>query len=180
MAMSKQSIITLLLVLGALVLLGGVTYQVKENNRVKNSDATKTLGTEAEAQYQTLSGEAATLDDFSDQIRIVNSWASWSPYSKTELPVLEQLAELYAEEDVAVIAINRNEDAARAQYYLSTVGELPHVHVLIDPVDAFYDRIDGKAMPETLIFDSKGNIVSHIRGELKYEQVVSIIEGLLK
>lgn len=180
MAMSKQSIITLLLVLGSLLLLGGVTYQVKEHNRVKNSDAAKTLGTDTEVRYTTLGGEAATLDDFSGQIRIVNSWASWSPYSKSELPILEQLAALYSEHDVAVIAINRNEDAARAQYYLSTVGELPHVHILIDPEDAFYSRMDGKAMPETLIFDRQGNIVSHIRGELKYEQVVSIVEGLLK
>lgn len=178
MNISKQSIITLTVVVLALLLLGGVTYQVQQQTRLKNSDAAKTLGSEDEVQYATLSGEQVSFETFNGSIRIVNSWASWSPYSKAELPILEQIANEYKDRGVVVVAINRNEDHLRAEHFVRTLGTFEHMHILIDPDDAFYARMDGKAMPETMIFDAEGKTVAHIRGQIERDQVISILDQL--
>lgn len=168
---NKQSYIVLAVILVALMSLGLLTYNIQRNNKILNSDASKTLGTNDIESYKNFDGDSVSLKDFDGTVRVVNSWASWSPFSKNELQELNRLAELYRDQDVFVIAINRNEDSIRAKRFIEQLGKLEYVNFLMDVDDTFYDRMDGKAMPETLFFDVDGNIVMHARGELTYEQM---------
>jgi len=162
-----------------LLTVGYVAFKVSKTSDQKNSDAAQTLGTGQNATYITLSGETISLNKFEGSVRVVNSWASWSPYSKGELPLLNQLAQNYANQGVKVIAINRNEDPVRAARFVSQQGDLSNVTVLIDPDDAFYARVGGHSMPETLFYDRKGNIVMHARGELTLEEMSTYVDAAL-
>ena len=177
--LTKRTLITILFLLAILLLVGYVTYVVSEQHKAQHSDAAQTLGTDATAQYRDLSGAPVSLDSFSGKVRVVNSWASWSPLSKTELQELDKLAAAYADRGVVVIAINRNEDPVRAQRFIDTVGPFTHITFVMDGDDTFYDRMDGKAMPETLFFDKDGTIVMHARGELSYDAMTSYVETAL-
>lgn len=169
--LNKRSIVILVIMVAVLMLAGFATYYVKKTSDLANSDAAQTLGTDENQTYANFDGQSVSLKDFEGTVRVVNSWASWSPFSKTELQELNQLAIKYADKDVHVIAINRNEDSLRAKKYIDQLGELEHINFLMDGDDTFYDRMDGKAMPETLFFDRRGNITTHARGELTFEQM---------
>lgn len=177
--LSKQATYTLLLLLVLLVSAAVYTYATRMAYDRANSDAAKTLGTNDLATYTGLNGDEVTLDAFDDQIRVVNSWASWAPDSRRELQDLERLAEVYQDEGVVVVAINRNEDPIRAKRFIDQLGELAHIHFLLDVDDAFYGRMDGKAMPETLFFDRNGNIIHHARGVLSYEAMEQYVEAAI-
>jgi thiol-disulfide isomerase/thioredoxin len=177
--LNKQKIIILILLVLVLGGMGFGVYVLNQNNDARDSAAAKILGGEESTQYETLSGETVALDAYEGRVRVVNSWASWSPFSRQELQDLNRLAETYKDKDVAVIAINRNEEKVRAQRYLEQLGELPAIDFLIDGDDTFYDRLEGQAMPETLFFDRKGAIVFHARGELNYDEMVTYVEAAL-
>lgn len=175
----RQTIITLLILLLLLVGAGYMTYTVLQDNQRSQSEAAATLGRGESAAYVSLTGETVSLDAYEDKVRVVNSWASWSPFSAQELKELEQLAASYADRDVVVLAINRNEDPIRAQRFLDSLGTFEHVVFVLDADDSFYERMDGKAMPETLFYDTAGAIVHHARGPLGYEQMVTYVTAAL-
>lgn len=177
--LNKQKIIALLLLVGILGGLGYGVYLLKQSHDVRSSDAAKTLGDSESTQYKSFTGETVSLSDFEGRVRVVNSWASWSPFSQQELRDLNRLAEAYADQNVVVIAINRNEDSVRAQRYIEQLGDLEHINFLIDADDTFYDRMDGHAMPESLFFDRNGTITFHARGDLSYEEMVTQLEAAL-
>lgn len=179
MQLTKSQLFVLLIILGILVAGAYITFTISEHSDRKDSAAASTLGTDELEDYTTLSGEPAVLNDFEGTVRVVNSWASWSPFSRNELGYLDQIAAEYADQGVNVIAINRNEDRFKAQHFISQVGPFEHVVFLLDGDDTFYDRMDGKAMPETLFFDTKGNVVFHARGDLTYEEIKEHVEAAL-
>jgi len=177
--MSRQSVFVITVIGALLVAAAYATLQLSERNHYKNSDAAQTLGTDETNEYTSLTGEPVSLADFEGTVRIVNSWASWSPLSRAELLELEKLGSAYSTHGVNIIAINRNEDSVRAQRFLEQLGSFEHITFLMDGTDAFYARMDGKAMPETLVFDRQGNVVVHLRGDVSYEQMVTYVEAAL-
>ncbi len=178
-AMKKQVIITSILIILLLLVGAFGTYMYVKRSQYNNSAAALTLGTGDSTEYTSLTGESISLSTFEGSVRVGNSWASWSPLSKTELTELERLGAAYKDRGVVIIAINRNEDAVRAQRYLEQLGTLQHINFLMDGDDAFYARMDGKAMPETLYFDRSGNIIAHVRGDASYDEMVTHVEAAL-
>ena len=59
------------------------------------------------------------------------------------------------------------------------MGNPEHIVLLLDPTDNFYKGIGGFAMPETVVYDIEGNISSHTRGSMTYEQMVERVEAAL-
>jgi thiol-disulfide isomerase/thioredoxin len=106
-------------------------------------------------------------------------WASWSPYTERELPILNQLASTYEGKGVVAIALNRKEPRERANAYLAAFTTQPKVLYVIDETDAFYMSVGGYAMPETVIFDANGNIAWHHRGEISYELIQTEVDKLI-
>jgi thiol-disulfide isomerase/thioredoxin len=113
-----------------------------------------------------------------EQIVIVNSWASWSPYAARELPLLSQVA-VERGSAVRILAVNRDEPDTRMEAYLSTLGELPGIDFILDQNDYYYQQIGGFAMPETIFYDRDGNIFLHKRGELTKAEVDDYLNQLL-
>lgn len=177
--MSRQTLVTSIVIAVLLAGAGFATWYYLEQNQYQNSAAALTLGTDESTEYTSLTGQPVSLVDFDGTVRVVNSWASWSPLSKTELAELERLGATYKDRGVNIIAINRNEDAVRAERYLQQLGTFEHITFLMDGDDAFYARMDGKAMPETMYYDREGNVVAHIRGDATYEEMVTYVEAAI-
>ena len=176
---SKQTAFTLGVILILLLVMGFITLSIYKKNQQQQSDVSQILGNDKTESYASLSGEDVSLEKFEGTVRVVNSWASWSPLSKTELQNLNKIAEKYANQNVNVIAINRNEDRFRAEKFLDKLGELNNINFLLDGDDDFYARMDGKAMPETLFFDRKGNVIMHARGDLSYSEMETHVQAAL-
>jgi len=167
MITKKQSL--LLIALGVLLIVAVViTIYVSVSRRATINEQTKSIftGVEDTATYTDVNGVELKLEDFLGQVLVVTSWATWSPFTATDLTSLDLLAAGYPVDQVTFMAINRKETKEQAARLLVTLPEFPRLKIIIDTQDHFYRSVVGYAMPETLVFDSTGEIVLHHRGEL--------------
>lgn len=174
---------TLAMLLLVLMLVGAVAWLVSyraERNEV-GKDATELLGDNEATPYTTLDGAPFSFSEYRGRIRVVNVWASWSPFTATELPILNEIVSRYGDDHgVVAIAVNRKEQKERAAAYLQSLPAAPNVVFAIDETDAFYQSVGGYAMPETLVFNEAGDIVWHYRGVITYDLIAAEIDRLLQ
>jgi thiol-disulfide isomerase/thioredoxin len=169
-----------------LVLLVGAYYtwtalQKRQYQEEMNTPAMQALSPKDESvPYTDLSGNQLAFDDYLGDILVVNSWASWSPDSKTELTMLGLLADEYKDRGVRVIAINRAEQQMTAERFLNTIGVSDKVQLVLDLNDQYYKSIAGYAMPETVIYGRSGEILSHYHGLTSETKMRSEIEITLE
>lgn len=176
---SRRTLFVLLLLL---LHAGAVTWYVHYTAvRDEVGKAASELLTESESTpYTTLTGEPFSFTEFRGKVRVVNVWASWSPFAATELPILNSIANTYGERSVVTIAVNRKEQKERAAAYIATIPPIPNVVFAIDETDAFYQSVGGYAMPETIIFNAAGDIVWHYRGVVTYDLIAAELDALLQ
>ncbi|USN87840.1 MAG: TlpA family protein disulfide reductase [Candidatus Nomurabacteria bacterium] len=167
-----------------LLLVAAVTYYVVYQNNHSINKVTQEIFAEPTAPeaepYTDLEGNKSDLEQYLGRTMVVNSWASWSPFSKSDLETLAMLAEKYQQKDVVFLAINRKESKQQAQRFLNTILGNTNVQLVLDPRDHFYKSIGGYAMPETVIYDSRGNMVTHIHGSINQREVEAALDTLLE
>jgi thiol-disulfide isomerase/thioredoxin len=131
-----------------------------------------------DAKYTDLSGNVVDIRTYKGKLLIINSWATWMPFSYTELPLLASLKQHYGEQ-IVILAINRMEDPAFITSFLSTLPPMPELVLLTDSKDTFYQAVGGYAMPETVIYRKDGTIAHHMRGVATEEMLRVSIDALL-
>ena len=140
----------------------------------------KTIVPPKAQSYTDLDGNTVDLNAFAGKPLVINSWATWMPFSKDELLELGVAQEKYGD-TVKIIAINRMEDRAVVRSYLSTYGiNQSSILFLIDPADTFYKSVGGYAMPETAIYAFDGTIISHTRGVFVKDELYALIDSIAK
>lgn len=165
-----------------LIAMAGLTLKIIFDKHTFVNESTREVFSDKEddsTYYTDLAGNKVSLEQYLGRIMVVNSWASWSPFSVTELTSLQKLAEKYNTNEVVFLAINRKESKDQAQRFVNTLPELTSIEVVIDVDDHFYTSVGGYAMPETIIYDKTGNIIEHIHGTFKEEIVGGRIDELL-
>jgi cytochrome c biogenesis protein CcmG/thiol:disulfide interchange protein DsbE len=168
--MKRSSLITLVALALILLCAAAATFFIyRHQNPEKGSPASQLLR-DTEHVYTDISGNPVKLSSYEGKVRIVALWASWCPSCAGELRDLNALAESGGEE-LVVLAVNRKEPKETAQRFLKTVGDVPHLTLIIDQDDFFYGSIGGYAMPETIVYDTKGNEVLHARGDVTREEL---------
>jgi thiol-disulfide isomerase/thioredoxin len=125
-------------------------------------------------------GETTTIGALREGMpAIVNSWASWCPYCRKELPELEALARSF-EGRVQVIAVNRGESSRVGKAYLAQLDTSSAVAYVYDATDAWYRAIGGYMMPETVFIREDGTVAHHHRGVLSSEDMRSYAALLME
>ncbi len=164
------------------VIVFAITYYVKliAKDRAEN-EAVKTLFTEdATALYHDATNNPVSLSQYKGQILVVNVWASWSPFTEIEFPILDEVASLYKDKGVRVLAMNRKETQLQIERYLASIPVYSNLERVTDVNDFFYAGIDGYAMPETVIYNSAGKKVDHIRGVVTKERLEKVLDAILQ
>ncbi len=171
----------LIVLLGIIAILGYVTYSFISPygmfSGLKND--LKTIEPSIEFSYTDLEGNIVNLSTFKGKPLIINSWATWMPFSKTELPLLIKIHEQYPN-DVSILAINRMESIGTVRAFLSTFSIPESIVFLLDPSDNFYKAVGGYAMPETLFYNAEGVLIGHTRGVLTEDELQGYIATMLQ
>lgn len=177
----KNTFMFLAALLGVLIVFGLGTYFVVEQNKKAVINETRQIFTNqpGEAPYTDLAGNPISLDQYLGKILVVSSWASWSPFSQSELNQLAELAAQYKGQEIAFLAINRKETKEQAARYLQTLTAFDGVVMALDPRDYFYKAVDGYAMPEVVVYNKRGEIVKHFRGPAPKLEIITILDSLL-
>jgi len=127
---------------------------------------------------QDYSGKTVKLADFAGKPLVINSWASWCPFCRQELPDFVSAQKEFGDK-VVIIAINRAESLGVAKGYTDQQGTSNNLVFLLDPSDSFYKSVGGFSMPETIFVDRDGNIAEHKRGPMEIKEIREKIQKLL-
>ena len=178
--MNRTGIITLL-VMAAVIAVVALYIVFRDQSIVQKNQETPAavaLLPEDTQSFTTLSGEPASVADTFGDVMVVSSWASWCPQCTNDFAKLGEVAAEFKDREVAVYAVNRGEDAYSAERYLQTLQKPEHVIFLLDQSDYFFKHSEGYAMPETIIYNKKGDVVLHQRGELRVDEVKDTLRTL--
>tara|TARA_B100001989_G_C24536385_1_gene464658 strand:+ start:1390 stop:1965 length:576 start_codon:yes stop_codon:yes gene_type:complete len=176
----RDTAITLAIILLIIVLFGYFTYQVRINDQdsVTVSDAELALGVApGQTPYTDLNGNVVSLSDYVGKVIVVNSWASWSPASAIELPLLNNVSKEYSSDEVVFLAINRAEPGSTAKSFLDAFEISEDIQLVLDADDRYFDSIAGFNMPETVYYDERGKLVVHKRGPSSVHEIRRNIEA---
>lgn len=180
MKISKTTLITLTIILVFLLVAVLVTFLVvkRHSERFNNEARLSLVGDKTNpAVYTDLRGNQVSLDAYTGKVLVINSWASWSPFSQTELPLLAEIAAEFPE--VVFMAVNRQEPKEQAQRFLATLPSTDGVNIIIDTTDHFYTTIGGYTMPETIIYDKAGKVSTHIQATINPDELRDSINEAL-
>lgn len=109
----------------------------------------------------TLDGQPFDLADYEGAPVVVNFWASWCGFCGAEMPELIEFAARHPEVKVVGVAVNDEEEAARAaadQWGLT----FPSV---LDPEGTIFAGFDGQGLPTTVFFDAELQVKDTIIGQ---------------
>jgi thiol-disulfide isomerase/thioredoxin len=125
-----------------------------------------------------LSGRAWNLPALRGRAVLLNFWASWCEPCRAEMPTLQQLADFYGDDRLAVLALNFKEaPAVAARFAARTQLKLP---VLLDPSGDNARRWQVKVFPTTILIGSDGRPRWRVRGEMDWtsQEAGRLVEGL--
>ena len=179
--LEKNSIITISIIAIVLLLAGYFTFSTIRSNYLANqqqSAAAQSLESQ-EGVYTTLDGTEIDLSTFDGQVRVVNSWASWCPFCVNELTDFSTLATEFADKNVVVLAINRKEKLSLVKAFVDHLSKTEGIVFILDAADHFYGQIGGFSMPETIFYDTEGNVVVHKRGFMDLNEMRTHTEKAL-
>ncbi|WGF88800.1 DsbE family thiol:disulfide interchange protein [Marinivivus vitaminiproducens] len=113
--------------------------------------------------------------DLKGAVSVVNIFASWCAPCRIEHPILSRLAA----DGVTVHGIDYKDDPAKAETFLSTLGD-PYARVGADTTGRAGIDWGITGVPETFIIDRNGDIVHRHVGPLTANDVETTIEPILR
>lgn len=178
--MKKSYLITIVVLVVVLLVLALITYFLvdRKNNELPQETIDTFANKEGEAPYTDLDGNPVSLDEYLGKVLVVITWASWSPFSVNDLATLTQLSSEYKGKEVIFMAINRKESKEQAARYLQTIDSQEGVVMVLDPRDNFYMATGGYAMPEAVIYNENGVIISHSHGVASPDDIRNTLEEI--
>jgi thiol-disulfide isomerase/thioredoxin len=108
---------------------------------------------------------------------VVNFWASWCEPCRTEMPLLQQMADFYSDR-LVFQAVNFKERAVAVQRHVkNSAWSIP---VLLDPSGAGAQAWGVKVFPTTIGFDAQGRARWRVIGEYDWSSAEAgkLVEGL--
>jgi thiol-disulfide isomerase/thioredoxin len=101
-------------------------------------------------------GQPTALKDTLGKVVYLDFWASWCAPCRTSFPLLNKLHEKLKAKGFEVIAVNLDEDKAKAEKFLQ---EIPvGFTVLHDSKGEWADKYVVESMPTSFILDKQGNV----------------------
>lgn len=105
-----------------------------------------------------LNGNWVSLDDYTGSVILINTWATWCPPCKAEMPDLNAFYKRYQDQGFVVLAINAGEAPATAQSFADEYRL--NFPVLVDPDYRLMDALKISAYPTSIIVDREGTVRS--------------------
>lgn len=146
----------------------GSVMEIAEDDR---GDAVEFTGT-------TESGDEVSSDDFDGQVVVVNFWYASCAPCRAEAPILDDVYDEYAGDDVAFIGVNLRDQAGTAASFNTTydVSYPSIIDVNTGSVKlAFADTVPPNSVPTTIVLDKQGRVSARILGALPDASILSTL-----
>jgi cytochrome c biogenesis protein CcmG/thiol:disulfide interchange protein DsbE len=119
---------------------------------------------------QMMDGSMAKLSALQNEhkVLVINFWATWCGPCKQEIPHMVELQDQYKDKGVEVVGLtveDPKDDLLKVRNFYKVMNINYRVGFSSDKMfNTFNGNDPGGAIPQTFIFDRKGNMVKHIRG----------------
>ena len=102
---------------------------------------------------------------------LVNFWALWCEPCKVEMRVLKDLYKKYKDEGFTILGINQDspKSVSKVRSYISS--QRINFPVALDPNSQYLQRLNGRSIPYSLLFNRAGEIVYKSVGYLPGDEV---------
>ena len=101
-------------------------------------------------------GQSNSLNDFGGKPLLVNMWATWCPPCRAELPLLQRAQMAHPEYNF--VFLNQGESKTAVDSFLAAHALLLK-NVMLDNEGQAGSAYGSGALPTTLLFDAKGNLI---------------------
>lgn len=112
--------------------------------------------------------QSTALQTFTGKVVYLDFWASWCAPCRTSFPLLNSLHKKLKAQGFEVIAINLDEDKAKAERFIKDIPV--EFTVLRDDKGEWADRYVVESMPSSFIIDKHG-VVQHIHHGFSGEDI---------
>lgn len=120
-------------------------------------------------------GEPLTLSDFQGQPVIVNFWATWCAPCRFEMPELQEAVEAYAGDNLALLAVNREEEAETIIDFFDELSADEGIDFtfpsLLDDRAEVAEAYGVFNMPTTYFINAEGVVTAVHRGPVVRSQI---------
>jgi peroxiredoxin len=124
-----------------------------------------------------LKGEKISISDYSQQIVLINNWATWCPPCKQEMPTLLKYYKEHAEDSFTLVGINAGDPADEVAKFVDSYGlTFP---ILLDPNNKSLINFHNESLPSSYVIDRAGNVVLAWTGPISYAMLEKYITPLL-
>ncbi|MGC9456750.1 MAG: TlpA family protein disulfide reductase [Halothiobacillaceae bacterium] len=126
-------------------------------------------------------GKAHPLEAHRGQVVLVNFWATWCPPCRAEMPSMEALRKILADEEFAILAVNVGEAPEAVAAFLEELPGEPRFTVLLDRQSELLDLWPVRGLPTTFVLDRQGRIALQAVGGRHFDHpaIVDQIRALL-
>jgi cytochrome c biogenesis protein CcmG/thiol:disulfide interchange protein DsbE len=120
-----------------------------------------------------------SLDDFPEDIIVVNYWASWCLSCRGEHPALLQAATDYEDRGVTFISINYQDTHPNAVGWLDELGWSEETVYVVDEGSATAFEWGVLGIPETFFVDRDGIVVGKVSGPVSYQLLARTLDQII-
>ncbi len=122
-------------------------------------------------------GQKVQLSDYSGQVVLVNSWATWCPPCKAEMPDLNAYYQAHQEQGFVILAINAGDSTeAAADFAQSRNLTFP---ILLDPDLQLLEGFGIHSFPTSILVGRDGTVKNIHIGMYSPEELAANINPLL-
>lgn len=175
---------TLIAALAVLALVGGATAPARAVDLPPLSHSLTRL-TPQPAPALKLKDLDGTLNDLASlrgKVVLINFWATWCPPCRREMPSMERLRQILANEAFVVLAVDVGENADTIETFTSQLDTTPGFPILLDTTSRTMRAWKVAGLPTTYLVDTRGRIVASAVGgrEFDHPEIVKAIRNLLQ
>ena len=128
----------------------------------------------------------ALMTKSSDQIQVINFWATWCKPCIKELPYFQAIHQKWGSQvDVTLISLDFADEVQKKVIPFVQKKDLKPKVLVLDELDynSWIDRVDARwtgSIPATLIIDPKTGKRQFVEGEVTQAQIESMVQKFIK
>ena len=124
-------------------------------------------------------GKQSSIDCSFRTALIINFWATWCAPCRAEIPQLNEIYHEYKPRGIDIVGVSL--DSIRPKKINSYVKSLKIEYpIFIGRADEVQEKMDVVGIPATIIVDRKGEIFRKLVGYHTKDEIVSVLEELIK
>lgn len=186
--MVKRLVLSVLLLAGTAVVLGGLLFSGALDNRPDRDETTSAAasappltGTVADftrfdpprpapgTGFADGDGNRVSLADFRGRVVLLNFWATWCVPCIKEMPALDRLQASLGGGDFQVVALSQDRDGVPAVVRFYEKYEFGNLGIYVDPKGELARPFAIGVLPTTVLIDRDGNAVGQLIGEAEWD-----------